>query len=597
MTSVYESIRNKRDEFAKELEEKGLISRERYTEAFITMHSTSSKKDSFSVCSLSVKGIGQEDVDIVTVNVFLDDELVKTADLPPVIPGQQKTYTVTVPEDAVKDRSGRNVHCAVVVVDKYYRSLAQSVGDIVFSAEELKVECSAETRFVNRIDCDDDDTRPALGEVRIKTDKDAQFGIEIFDSDALLWQDSVHVTGGSDYRYMMSAESCLFDGKDKVKLRTVVRFNGKVVSENDAEIQVQHKKPSETKEVKEKIPHVEGELVVPEYLDVQDADASGMINIGDILVINKEKKPCKVKVVLTNNGTDVLRRTYPIDGKKSIPLSMSFANLAKEEQYPLELMFEIYDEYGRKLFSVPTTIIVRSKYDLDLHQLKSRSLIYVNPREESISSLIHDVDGPLAKAMKGKYSIEGYQLGCSNVRRQMEAVFDMIRDMEFRYVDDSFVINRVSLVRGDDGKKSYHAYQRVKSPAVTLKSHNGNCIELSYMFASFYEAMGLHPVIIITKTHAMAGVEVPPIPEGSKVDDSYRTLVNKFSFEYKEDGKSYFIVPLESTLCAYKVSFESACNSALDTVREKMSSKDDYVECYLISDLRKTANIKPIMGL
>jgi transglutaminase-like putative cysteine protease len=51
--------------------------------------------------------------------------------------------------------------------------------------------------------------------------------------------------------------------------------------------------------------------------------------------------------------------------------------------------------------------------------------------------------------------------------------------------------------------------QRVKTPAETLRTKNGNCLDGAVLFASLLEACGLDPCIVLIPAHALVGWKVP----------------------------------------------------------------------------------------
>lgn len=79
------------------------------------------------------------------------------------------------------------------------------------------------------------------------------------------------------------------------------------------------------------------------------------------------------------------------------------------------------------------------------------------------------------------------------VEAQAKALFNAIKARGVRYVNAP-----VSFGRGA---------QRVKYADEVLADRSGNCIETTVLFASAFEAMGMHPVVVIVPGHAFVGVQ------------------------------------------------------------------------------------------
>ena len=55
--------------------------------------------------------------------------------------------------------------------------------------------------------------------------------------------------------------------------------------------------------------------------------------------------------------------------------------------------------------------------------------------------------------------------------------------------------------------------QRIRLPRETLVLNNANCIDVSVLFASAMENLGMRPVVVIVPGHAFAGVRLDPLTE------------------------------------------------------------------------------------
>lgn len=117
---------------------------------------------------------------------------------------------------------------------------------------------------------------------------------------------------------------------------------------------------------------------------------------------------------------------------------------------------------------------------------------FITPNHPAISSLILKAAAKL-KDLSGSSSFHAYQAGNSNdVRMQVAAIYAALHDEGIVY-------------RGLPA--SYEAVgQRITLPDQVLATKLGNCIELTLLFASVLESVGINCGIIIQKGHAYLAV-------------------------------------------------------------------------------------------
>lgn len=85
------------------------------------------------------------------------------------------------------------------------------------------------------------------------------------------------------------------------------------------------------------------------------------------------------------------------------------------------------------------------------------------------------------------------------VRREAEAAFRSLQHSGISYVSSIFTFG------------SYvDQAQRIRLPRETLQLSNANCIDVSVLFASMMENIGLEPVVVIVPGHAFTGVRLAP---------------------------------------------------------------------------------------
>jgi len=87
----------------------------------------------------------------------------------------------------------------------------------------------------------------------------------------------------------------------------------------------------------------------------------------------------------------------------------------------------------------------------------------------------------------------------AQVRAQAEAVFHALQQSRISYVSSIYTFGNYP---GET--------QRIRLPRETLGLNNANCIDVSVLFASAMENLGMRPVVVIVPGHAFAGVRLGP---------------------------------------------------------------------------------------
>ena len=147
---------------------------------------------------------------------------------------------------------------------------------------------------------------------------------------------------------------------------------------------------------------------------------------------------------------------------------------------------------GRETLSEHDHTVELRPFDEISHQSRDRAIsaAYVQPNHPLIVRLLSRI-GELRGKRYGNYDIDGY-LGTKEGRMEMAAcMFQAVKEQEIRYVT---------------GKPSSLAgHQRIRLVDEILREKQGNCMDMTLLFSSLLEGMGLRPLIIILKDHAMAG--------------------------------------------------------------------------------------------
>jgi len=183
--------------------------------------------------------------------------------------------------------------------------------------------------------------------------------------------------------------------------------------------------------------------------------------------------------------------------------------------------WKVYDEYTAMIDVYPMDTMVWAMYDNQGNEIPLFSYIacFVTPKDDAIQELLS-----IAKEYHPDRSLEGYQCrDCSDeewlyyTRLQIKAIYDALK---YEY-GMSYVSTPVAF--GKD------AVQKVKLPSETLETGSGNCIDLTVLFASAIEALGMHPYIVITEDHAFVAWDVKG--DGQYIDALETTMIGNADFE------------------------------------------------------------------
>lgn len=199
---------------------------------------------------------------------------------------------------------------------------------------------------------------------------------------------------------------------------------------------------------------------------------------------------------------------------------------------------------------------------------------FVKPNGVYVESLVRQVTEVLEKHGYGR-SADGYQ---SNSREKpwmmTAALWEVVFAQRIAYVSPppSFA---------DQG-------QRIRLAAQISEGKSGACLDISLLFASCLELMGLNPVIALSKEHAFVGVWL--------IDKRFPVLTNDDPMEIRKRVDARDMVLFESTLVTStaRVTFDQAKDRARDLIGE--SKEEDFVYVIDIKQAR-ARKIKPLSTL
>lgn len=155
---------------------------------------------------------------------------------------------------------------------------------------------------------------------------------------------------------------------------------------------------------------------------------------------------------------------------------------------------------------------------------------FVTPNLPELIPIIKTASSFLDK-WTGKPSLDEYQSQDPNrVKKQMAAVYAAIANLSITYCSTP---------------ASFGSFgQRIRLADTVLRTKMGNCIELSLLYASCLEAIGLHPLLILIESHAFVGAWLINDTFPDAISDDPSLLTKKTA-----DGINEILL-VESTLMA-----------------------------------------------
>jgi hypothetical protein len=117
---------------------------------------------------------------------------------------------------------------------------------------------------------------------------------------------------------------------------------------------------------------------------------------------------------------------------------------------------------------------------------------FMMPNHPTVARIVSEA-APYLQKWTGNPSFDAYQSRNPNrVRLQAAAIYSAIQTQQLTYCVAPASFEEVG--------------QRVRLPDTVLAHHMGNCLDLTLFYAACLEAVGLHPLVIVTKGHAFPGV-------------------------------------------------------------------------------------------
>lgn len=172
----------------------------------------------------------------------------------------------------------------------------------------------------------------------------------------------------------------------------------------------------------------------------------------------------------------------------------------------------------------------------------------------------------------GDPSLDAYQTKDTNrVRRQAAAIFKALQEQNIVYAEPP---------------ASFEAEgQRVRLCDEVLTQKMGTCLDLSLLYASCLEAIGLFPLLVLQKGHIFARVWLEEATFSESVQDDVSLLTKRLA----EGTQVLSVVECTLFTAGKNVRFDDACAAA----EYQLKSKDE-IECFVDVRRARLSNISPL---
>jgi len=115
---------------------------------------------------------------------------------------------------------------------------------------------------------------------------------------------------------------------------------------------------------------------------------------------------------------------------------------------------------------------------------------FVQPNTSAVTTILRAASDLLLKKTNSG-SLEGYQSGPERAHQLAAAIYESIRALGVTYINPPASFERTG--------------QKVRTTEQVLRDRFGTCVDLAVLYAACLEAVGLSPLVFITRNHAFGG--------------------------------------------------------------------------------------------
>ncbi len=196
---------------------------------------------------------------------------------------------------------------------------------------------------------------------------------------------------------------------------------------------------------------------------------------------------------------------------------------------------------------------------------------FVTPNHPAIVKIIARAANLLG-TWTGDPSMDAYQTQDANrVLNQAAAIFSAIKEENIVYSVPPASFEQVG--------------QRVRLCDTVLEQKFGTCLDLTLLYASCLEAVGLHPIMILTNGHIMSGVWLDELSFPEAVQDD-STLVTK---RLASGVNELAVIETTMVVSGKNASFDDACKHA-----EHSLTGTEPIECIIDVHRARISGIAPL---
>ena len=304
--------------------------------------------------------------------------------------------------------------------------------------------------------------------------------------------------------------------------------------------------------------------------------------------------PVVREIVITNNGTDSLTDidvilTFDPEFAVEYKYTISSISANSEERtsvLPISMSTDFLANQTERV-SGNIKVALFSKNELILEKRFEMSVLAFNewagsgvvpemlaafstPNHPEVNLIIKRASEILG-AWTGNSSFNAYQSGDNNrVKQQMAAIFEAIREKKITYC----VAPAAFEEKG----------QRIRTVDEIISLGIGNCLDMSMMYVSCLEAVGLNPLVVLTERHAFAGCWLEKETFIDAVNDDPSLLSKRMA-----DG-------INEILLVECTSMNEGSSTRFDKARESAakSLEDRALEMFVDIARARVAQIRPL---
>jgi len=209
---------------------------------------------------------------------------------------------------------------------------------------------------------------------------------------------------------------------------------------------------------------------------------------------------------------------------------------------------EILSDQGEVLTSESYPLSVRAFDEWPGHTASELISAFVTPNAELVAS-VRSVASDILKEWGKDSALDGYQGNSrTKVLNTVAAVYGALERLNINYVNPPASFEEKG--------------QRIRFPDSVLSMKEGTCIDLSVLFASVLESIGINPMMVFTKGHAFIGAWL--------VDDTFPEILTfePSSLTVNVRNGDLCLVECTGFTNGLGMAFEEACKTAMNHLND-----------------------------